>query len=55
MAMRGRDKCPASARVDEPAGLAEPGVTGEHDRLITVFDANLVEDPRDMIADGLFR
>ena len=50
-----RDKCPVSTRVGEPAGPAETRVTGKHDRLITVFDANLLEDPGDMIADRFLR
>lgn len=34
---------------------AEARITRKHDRLIAVFDANLVEDSTDMIADGLCR
>src|SRR5712671_4682962 len=36
----------------QPAVRAESGLPGEHDCFVAMLDANLVEDPRDMIADG---
>ena len=50
-----RDKCPVSALVDEPAGSPEARVAGKHDGLISMLDANLVEDPGNMIADRFLR
>ena len=55
IASRIRDKSPASTPVDIPAGPAEAGFAGKHDGLITVFDANFVEDPRDVIANRFLR
>jgi hypothetical protein len=37
--------------VDGPAGSSEARFAGKHDGLVAVFDANLVEHPRDVIAN----
>jgi|RhiMethySRZTD1v2_1073278.scaffolds.fasta_scaffold2261648_2 hypothetical protein len=50
-AARVRDKCPASALLDESDGPAETGLAGKHDGLITVLDADLVEHPGDVVAN----
>src|SRR5262245_52575841 len=50
-----RDKCPASGRADRPAGPAEPSITGQDDRLIAMFDANLVEHSSNVVTHRLFR
>src|SRR5262245_25817205 len=46
-----RDKCPASALLDEADGPAETDLAGKHDGLITVLDAELVEHPGDVVAN----
>src|SRR5438132_1547186 len=50
-----RDKCPASAPIDEPARSPEARVAGKHNGLITMLDADLVVDPGDMVAISLLR
>src|SRR5581483_9685674 len=47
-----RDGCPGSASA-ERAVEAEPGLACAHDRLVTVFDADLVENARDVVAHRL--
>src|SRR5262249_61939117 len=43
------------ALFDEAAGPAEAGLAGQHDGLIAVLDADLVEDPGDVVAHRLLR
>ena len=53
--------CASGTNVPRQRGLTslpaspEARFTGKHDRLIAMFDANLVEDPGDVIADRFFR
>src|SRR5262245_66658050 len=44
-----------SALLGEPAGPAETRFAGKHDGLITVLDAELVEHPGDVVANGFLR
>src|SRR5262249_50096272 len=53
--MRGRDKCPESASVDEPARSAKACFACNHDGLIAMLDRDLIEHPRDVVANGLLR
>src|SRR6202030_1905477 len=50
-----RDNCPVSALVDEPGGSPEARFACQHDGLISMFDANLVEDPGYIITDRFLR
>src|SRR6266436_1466174 len=45
----------ALAHAGQPAVGAEACFPGQHDCLVTVLDANLVEDPCNMVSDGFFR
>jgi len=45
---RDRDSCPG---LNGQPPRAKPGVAGAYDRLVAMLDLNLVEDPRDVIAD----
>jgi len=49
---RDRDSCPG---LNGQPPRAKPGVAGAYDRLVAMLDLNLVEDPRDVIADRLLR
>src|SRR5262249_59168509 len=43
------------ASVDEPARSAEARLARNHDGLIAMLDRDLVEHPRDVVANGLLR
>src|SRR5882724_1424837 len=50
-----RDRCPVSTRARQPAVHPEARVAGPNDRLVTMLNADLVENPRDVIANRFFR
>ena len=44
-----------SVLVDEPAGPAEARFSSEHDRLTTLLNAKLIENPGNVVADRFLR
>src|ERR1700692_3454743 len=49
-----RDKCPASTRADAPFRGPEACFAGPHNGLVPMFNANLIEDPCDVVANRLY-
>lgn len=50
-----RDQCPGSKRARPLTFHAQSGVTSKHDGLVSVRNTNLVQNARDVVADGFLR